>query len=147
MFASTKLLAAFSVLAAAAAAVCAAPSSVFNPSGYNTDIVVKPPVTAPVAGDSWLVGSIQTITWETKDIPEEFHDRSGALFLGYIEDGNDSEHLDMARPLAMNFPITDGAVNVTVPNVMPRNDYVVVLFGDSGNASPKFSIIPAETSN
>ena len=44
----------------------------------------------------------------------------------------DSEHTDVAclpyagRPLATNFPITAGEVNITVPDVASRDDYVIV---------------------
>lgn len=63
------------------------------------------------------------------------------------------------HPLATGFPITSGAVNVTVPDVVDRDDYIVIrefsslirwrleihltcdtVFGDSGNTSPKFTI-------
>ena len=30
------------------------------------------------------------------------------------------------NPLAQGFNITQGSVNVTVPNVPPRNDYIIV---------------------
>lgn len=66
-----------------------------------------------------------------------------------------------AQPLATGFPLIDGAVNITVPgDAATRDDYIVVrtytspfgpmrhalifilntVFGDSGNASPKFTI-------
>lgn len=46
--------------------------------------------------------------------------------------------------LADGFPLTSGSVNFVLPtDVAARDDYIVVLFGDSGNASPKFSIKPA----
>ncbi len=65
------------------------------------------------------------------------------------------------HPLAENIPLENGAVNVTVPSVTARDDYIVVcaflplppgtrlaslltvcfaVFGDSGNKSPKFTI-------
>src|SRR6266550_3715915 len=62
------------------------------------------------------------------------------------------------NPLAQGFNITQGSVNVVVPNVPPRTDYLVVceytrssrslwsspfalsVMGDSGNASPTFAI-------
>ncbi|RPD77719.1 hypothetical protein L226DRAFT_610950 [Lentinus tigrinus ALCF2SS1-7] len=142
MFASTKLIAAFSVVAAAASAVLAAPA-VFNPSGAKIDVVYRPQLTAPVAGDSWPVGSEQTITWDTSDMPSEAEYQTGVLLLGYVEDGSSDEHLDIKHPLASGFQIKNGAVNVTVPEVDPRSDYIVVLIGDSGNASDKFSITVA----
>ncbi|PPR07270.1 hypothetical protein CVT26_012430 [Gymnopilus dilepis] len=54
---------------------------------------------------------------------------------------NNSENLDIAHPLATGFPLTTGSVKVVLPkNVTARDDYFVVLFGDSGNKSPKFKI-------
>ena len=64
MFASTKLAAVFSVLAAAAAAVSAAPAKVFEPSTGNVDVVFRPHITAPTAGVVWQTGSSQVITWD-----------------------------------------------------------------------------------
>lgn len=99
MFASTKLIAAVSAIAAAASAVYAAPTAVstavFDPSKNNIDIVFRPPITAPVAGDAWTVGSVQTVTWETKDIPPEVMNETGLILLGYIEEGSTNEHLDI----------------------------------------------------
>ena len=49
-----------------------------------------------------------------------------------------NEHL--ANTLAEDFKMADGNVTFTVPHVKERDDYVVVLMGDSGNHSPKFTI-------
>ncbi|TBU48548.1 hypothetical protein BD309DRAFT_1015501 [Dichomitus squalens] len=102
--------------------------------------VFSPPVTSPTAGEVWTVGSVQTVTWDTSSIPAANQNQTGLILLGFVEDGSTDEHLDIENPLASNFPIRDGAVNVTVPQVATRDDYIVVLFGDSGNASPKFTI-------
>ncbi|EJF63335.1 hypothetical protein DICSQDRAFT_134768 [Dichomitus squalens LYAD-421 SS1] len=146
MFASTKFLAAFSVLAAAAAAVSAAPAKVFEPTNGNVDVVFRPHITAPTAGVVWQAGSSQTITWDASNIPAENQNQTGLILLGYIEDGDVNEHLDIQHPLAVNFPITAGSVTVNVPQVPARDDYVIVVFGDSGNASPKFTITNSTTS-
>ncbi|EJF63332.1 hypothetical protein DICSQDRAFT_55831 [Dichomitus squalens LYAD-421 SS1] len=102
--------------------------------------VFSPPVTSPTAGEVWTVGSVQTVTWDTSSIPAANQNQTGLILLGFVEDGSTDEHLDIENPLASNFPIRDGAVNVTVPQVATRDDYIVVLFGDSGNSSPKFTI-------
>lgn len=70
--------------------------------------------------------------------------------------GNPAEH-----PLATNFPISLGSVSFTVPqDATPRSDAIVIcmyylsfgcvhtlhavlVFGDSGNASPEFTIVKA----
>ncbi|OSC97211.1 hypothetical protein PYCCODRAFT_1350861, partial [Trametes coccinea BRFM310] len=128
----------FAVFAAAATAVSAAPAAVF--SKPKTDIVFRPHITSPQAGAVWPVGSTQTVTWDTSDIPEEARNQTGLILLGYLEGDDTDEHLGVNDPLAYNFPITAGSAQVTVPDVQTRNDYVVVLFGDSGNTSPKFTI-------
>ena len=96
MFASTKLAAVFSVLAAATAAVSAAPAKVFNSNDVGkVDLVFRPDITAPTAGVVWTTGTIQTITWDTSAIPTEALNQTGLILLGYIEDGDTSEHLDV----------------------------------------------------
>jgi hypothetical protein len=47
----------------------------------------------------------------------------------------------LAVILAQNFDPRKGSVNVTVPLVLNGTDYQVVLFGDSGNFSPAFTIV------
>ncbi|KAL1950556.1 hypothetical protein VTO73DRAFT_5680 [Trametes versicolor] len=136
---STKLTTLFAALAVAASAVSAAPATF---SGGKVDIVFRPQVTAPTAGDVWPAGSTQTITWDTSAIPAEARNQTGLILLGYVEEGDatGNEHLDTANALASGFPITAGTIDVSVPAVPQRSDYVVVLFGDSGNTSPKFTI-------
>ncbi|EMD31385.1 hypothetical protein CERSUDRAFT_89078 [Gelatoporia subvermispora B] len=125
-----------SLLALAAAAV-ASPTA-FIPVAPKEDIVFSPHITGPTAGQLWPVGTNQTVTWDTSSIPAEGQNQTGLLLLGYQE--NDSENLDISHPLAVGFPISAGEVNITVPNVTMRTDYIVVLFGDSGNVSPQFTI-------
>ena len=48
--------------------------------------------------------------------------------------------LPAENPLAKDFPITAGHTEITVPSVTTRDSYILVLFGDSGNASPMFTI-------
>ncbi|KIJ27672.1 hypothetical protein M422DRAFT_99715, partial [Sphaerobolus stellatus SS14] len=66
---------------------------------------------------------------------------TGIILLGYLDNnGSYDEHLDINDPLARGFPLIAGSVPVIVPNVPPRDTYVVVLIGDSGNISPEFHI-------
>ncbi|RPD62508.1 hypothetical protein L226DRAFT_610948 [Lentinus tigrinus ALCF2SS1-7] len=127
---STKLLIILCAVATAASAAAV----------RAADEVFRPAITAPHSGDKWTVGSVQAVTWDISSIPPANENQTGLVLLGYIEDGQLDEHLDIEHPLASNFPITAGAVNVTVPEVPNRDDYIVVLFGDSGNTSPKFMI-------
>jgi hypothetical protein len=55
-------------------------------------IVVTPPITSPVAGDDWPIGTEQTVTWDTTDIPPEAQDYTGEILLGF-DDGTNSENL------------------------------------------------------
>ncbi|ETW81827.1 hypothetical protein HETIRDRAFT_247666, partial [Heterobasidion irregulare TC 32-1] len=100
-------------------------------------IVVSPPITSPTASTVWNVGDKVLVTWDTSDIPEP-KNFTGQLLLGFQE--NDSENLMLDSPLASGFQLIDGQVQITVPDVPPKSDYIVVLFGDSGNASPEFTI-------
>ncbi|EIN05326.1 hypothetical protein PUNSTDRAFT_137439 [Punctularia strigosozonata HHB-11173 SS5] len=97
--------------------------------------VFVPPITAPIAGAVWPVGSQQTVTWDVSDPPEDIANPIGTIVLakaGLV--------LDLDDPLATGFSILDGSHVVTVPDVTPGDDYSLVLFGDSGNFSPEFSI-------
>ncbi|KAF8968952.1 hypothetical protein BDZ97DRAFT_300430 [Flammula alnicola] len=102
-------------------------------------IVFNPPITSPKASVSWPMGSQQVVKWDTTDIPVQRVNTTGLILLGYMENG--SENLDIDRPLATGFPINAGSAKVIMPKDIPaRNDYFVVLFGDSGNRSPEFKI-------
>ncbi|KAG0336661.1 hypothetical protein BG004_007947 [Podila humilis] len=110
-------------------------------------IIINPKITSPSAGDVWPAGSTQTVTWETKDVDRA--DREGVLVLGYLsKDPNDwNEHLDLKRPLAIGFKLMDGQHEVIIPKDKgPLDRYIIVLFGDSGNASPKFTITNSNSS-
>ncbi|OZJ03942.1 hypothetical protein BZG36_02938 [Bifiguratus adelaidae] len=51
-----------------------------------------------------------------------------------------NEHLN--QTLAQGFDLSTGNTSVTVPTDIPtRHDYIIVLFGDSGNASPRFTVV------
>ncbi|EIN12953.1 hypothetical protein PUNSTDRAFT_19047, partial [Punctularia strigosozonata HHB-11173 SS5] len=101
-----------------------------------------PPITSPTTGTVWTVGQTVTVTWDTSELPppQNITNISGKILLGFLDDGDDSEHLDVDSPLAQGFNITTGSVQLTVPNVPAKDDYIIVLFGDSGNLSPKFTI-------
>ncbi|KAI6041372.1 hypothetical protein EDC04DRAFT_2565756 [Pisolithus marmoratus] len=100
--------------------------------------VVDPPITSPTASTVWNVGETQIVTWSTANLPTNITNPNGMLVLGYI--ANDSENLMLQSPLATNLNYSDGQAPVTVPNVPTGTNYIVVLFGDSGNASPQFTI-------
>ncbi|KAI0754879.1 hypothetical protein C8Q80DRAFT_1216678 [Daedaleopsis nitida] len=99
--------------------------------------VFVPPVTSPSTGTVWVVGSQQNVTWDISNAPAQITNPNGQVVLAK------GGLLDIDHPLATNFSIMDGSVPVTVPDVEPGVDYTIVLFGDSGNDSGVFSIVPA----
>lgn len=76
---------------------------------------------------------------DTKGLPTESK-VEGKIVLGHIQDGSTNEHLNNDQPLASGFPLSAGSTKVYVPDVPPRDDYIVNLFGDSGNISERFTI-------
>ncbi|KAL0950398.1 hypothetical protein HGRIS_010356 [Hohenbuehelia grisea] len=95
--------------------------------------VYVPPLTSPTLGTVWTVGETHTVTWDTSKPPSQITNRSGKIMLRKGE-----KTLDLT--LASGFNITAGSAEVTVPDVTAGDDYMLVLFGNSGNFSPKFSI-------
>ncbi|KAI0266998.1 hypothetical protein BC834DRAFT_823000 [Gloeopeniophorella convolvens] len=100
--------------------------------------VIDPHITSPSAGSVWVVGTTQTVTWDTTGTSPS--DTPGKIELGFIVPGQIGENLGIASPLATNIDLTTGSQQVTVPDVPPGTTYIVVLFGDSGNASEEFTI-------
>ncbi|KAG6334660.1 hypothetical protein ID866_4427 [Astraeus odoratus] len=96
--------------------------------------VWAPPITSPDSNTVWLVGQNYTVTWNTTNAPSQVTNPEGKIFL---RQGNATQ----ANPIKEGFPLSDGQVQVTVPSdVTPGDDWRVVLFGDSGNWSPFFTI-------
>ncbi|KAH9168437.1 hypothetical protein EDB89DRAFT_2099733, partial [Lactarius sanguifluus] len=100
-------------------------------------IVVSPHITSPSASTTWNVGDKVTVTWDTSSIPPPGN-FTGQLLLGFLT--HEGENLDIDHPLAQDILLSTGSVQITVPNVPVGTNYIVVLFGDSGNASPQFTI-------
>ncbi|KAJ7781764.1 hypothetical protein DFH07DRAFT_386582 [Mycena maculata] len=134
----------FNTLVSVLAIAVAASSTPIQPQQLD---VITPHITSPVENDIWVPGENRTVTWNTTEIPPAFKNNTGKLVLGYYTTTKDdqghwqtSENLNNTSPLAQNFVLGDGCANITVPHVPPRSTYIVVLFGDSGNASPQFKI-------
>ncbi|KAF4577389.1 hypothetical protein EYR40_009252 [Pleurotus pulmonarius] len=102
--------------------------------------VFNPPITSPDANTVWRVGDKVNVTWDTTDIPpdSQITNPIGRVVLGF--ETSESLNLMVDSPLAQGFLLKNGQVSITVPNVPPRNNYIVVVFGDSGNTSPQFRI-------
>ncbi|KAF8519173.1 hypothetical protein JB92DRAFT_2899627 [Gautieria morchelliformis] len=100
--------------------------------------VFDPPITSPKAGDVFTAGQTITVTWDTSSIPAGTPNE-GELVLGRLE--ANSENLDIDHPLATGFLLTDGYHEITFPyNLTTASNYILDLFGDSGNISPTFTI-------
>ncbi|KAJ7288152.1 hypothetical protein C8J57DRAFT_1706653 [Mycena rebaudengoi] len=107
--------------------------------------VISPAIIWPAADVKWAPGSTHNVTWNTSMVPEKFCNNTGTLLLGYITPATKttpySENLNISHPLATGFRMGTGHTAVTIPkDTRCRANYVVVLFGDSGNISPQFSI-------
>ncbi|KAL5520799.1 hypothetical protein ACEPAF_2802 [Sanghuangporus sanghuang] len=99
----------------------------------------SPKVLTPNEEVGWVIGTLANVTWDTSNPPAVISNGSRVqLVKGGIPlasgPGSTSE------PLAEDFDLLAGFVEVTVPDIEPGNDYQVVLFGDSGNIGPLFSI-------
>lgn len=99
----------------------------------------------PTASDNWSAGAPSEVTWDKSCVDDpKFKDYKGSLLLGYEEAGSDSSNLDVEHPLADGFKLADGYVDFTLPSDLEtRSTYFVVLLGDSGNRSDKFTITGA----
>lgn len=102
------------------------------PVAEKRDVYV-PPITYPTAGVVWNSGEEQTVTWDTSNPPKQITNKIGRVML---------RKGDLSTPLVLagNFDILKGHIKVKVPQVISGDDYSLVLFGDSGNFSPKFTI-------
>ncbi|EKM50800.1 uncharacterized protein PHACADRAFT_104481 [Phanerochaete carnosa HHB-10118-sp] len=121
MFSKTTL---FAALLATAVSVVARPQDVWDPT-----------ITSPTAGVRWLPGDTHNITWDTSNAPADISEGSQVVLAkGGV--------LDSANPLAQGFDLRAGFVPVTIPvDTIAGDDYAIVLFGDSGNLSPTFTIL------
>ena len=100
--------------------------------------VYVPRILYPTAGVVWKAGSTQTVTWDTSNPPAQITNRRGKIVLA-----KGDRLIGLANPLARDFDILRGSQKITLPkNLVPADDYSVVLFGDSGNNSPRFTITP-----
>jgi len=102
--------------------------------------VWNPPITSPNEKTVWKVGDKVTVTSDVSNMPpvSQLTQSTGTVLLGFLN--GKGENLMIDSPLATGFNLTDAQVQFTVPSVTTRNNYIVVVLGDSGNASPQFTI-------
>jgi len=107
-------------------------------------IAFAPTITSPSGGEVWLAGSTHNVTWLTNNVPSEAQSYTVDILLGYYE--NSSENLDNQSPLAIDVPIMSGSAEITLPQDLTfRDDYIIVVMGDSGDASNPFTILPTHS--
>lgn len=108
-------------------------------SHLRTRDVFDPPITFPNQNSVFQAGETITVTWDTSSIP------AGTTDLGEIalaQPTFEDENLDFDHPLATGFLLTAGQQDITFPsNLTTASNYALVLFGDSGNISPNFTIL------
>ncbi|GLB45477.1 hypothetical protein LshimejAT787_2300370 [Lyophyllum shimeji] len=102
----------------------------------NPRDVYVPPVLYPHQGTVWRRGSTHNVTWDTSNPPKQITNRKGMIVLA-----KGDRLIGLDHPLAQGFDVLNGRQEVTIPaDTEPGNDYSVVLFGDSGNNSQRFTI-------
>jgi len=106
--------------------------TVFAAPLESRDVFV-PPLLYPHHGTMWRVGEDHHVVWNTTGAPVSITNQIGEIFLR--KDGVTGN-----VPLAMDFDILLGRIEVRVPWVASGDGYQVVLIGDSGNFSPNFTI-------
>ncbi|KAI0761426.1 hypothetical protein BC629DRAFT_1294664, partial [Irpex lacteus] len=116
-------------LFASAVAVSAAPVEL------PTRDVWAPKVLYPHAGTAsvWTSGQRHNVTWDLSSKPAQITNNNGFILL---RTGN----IETPVVVGHGFRLTDGRVEITVPDVVTRDDFGLVLFGDSGNWSDQFKI-------
>ncbi|KAF9267299.1 hypothetical protein L218DRAFT_855737 [Marasmius fiardii PR-910] len=102
--------------------------------------VYSPRITNPTGDTVWTVGLNATITWDMSSMPKNITNSNGEVVLGHLNGTDSNEHLDLRHPLAEGIDLHSGNVTIIIPEVEPGENYFVVLFGDSGNRSPPFTI-------
>ncbi|KAG1745910.1 uncharacterized protein EDB91DRAFT_1236219 [Suillus paluster] len=80
--------------------------------------VFVPPILYPRSDTVWIAGQHHNVTWSTDNAP-----------------------VNITNSIGQGFDILDGRVEIQVPYVTTGSNYSLVLFGDSGNYSPEFTIL------
>ncbi|KAI0771184.1 hypothetical protein BD413DRAFT_476421 [Trametes elegans] len=128
-------------------------ASFASPLPLSPHDVIVAPITQPAAGTVRKTGETQTVT------PGILTNPVGQIILGTLtEDGN--QHLLMGTcpaqlsprpppesPLASDSSLFGGSASLTVPVVPTGDDYIVGLFGTSGDISAKFCIVDDDGSS
>ncbi|KAG2351743.1 hypothetical protein BDR07DRAFT_1317775 [Suillus spraguei] len=95
-----------------------------------------PKITCPTSASTWTVGGTFLVTWDTSSEPSQVTNPIGQI---YLRQGDATQ----SNPIASGFELSSGQTEVTVPADTPPGEYMIVLFGDSGNFSEEFPIVAA----
>ncbi|KAG1777704.1 hypothetical protein EV702DRAFT_218321 [Suillus placidus] len=125
---SRALLTSFFMLLTLLSCVLCAPLSAV----MQRDVWV-PKITCPTSASTWTVGGTFLVTWDTSSKPSQVTNPTGKIYLRYGD-------ATQSNPIASGFALTDGQVEVTIPDDTTPEKYMIVLFGDSGNWSDEFPI-------
>ncbi|OJT08157.1 hypothetical protein TRAPUB_953 [Trametes pubescens] len=98
----------------------------------------SPRITRPTHAETWNPLDLKTVTWDNTGL--NVTGLNGTLLLGYLET-NTTRFVWQDQPLAQGFALSDGIVNVLVPDVPNWSSYFLTLLGDMNNISPLFAII------
>ncbi|KAK1224202.1 hypothetical protein PQX77_012902 [Marasmius sp. AFHP31] len=120
------------------AATLAILASLSNASPIGQRDVYVPPIISPDTYTEWVVGTVVNVTWDNSNPPASISNGASVQL-------NKANPSSIVGTLVRDFDLRAGWVEVTVPNVEPADDYIITLFGDSGNRSPPFSIVANET--
>jgi hypothetical protein len=118
----------FTILAFLCALVAAMPVDL-----SKRDVFV-PHVLEPRVGSVWKIGTTQKVTWDVTNPPKRITNTKAEIIL--VKDGL----LDFEHPLATGLDVLAGQAEVVVPQVVPGDDYQILVFGDSGNTGQRFTI-------
>ncbi|KAI0662262.1 hypothetical protein C8Q70DRAFT_635681 [Cubamyces menziesii] len=107
---------------------------------------VSPAILSPSGLSQWSLGSVQTVRWA---LDQDLSGINGTVYMGYLP-SNNNPFLWKDQPLAENFSLADGVVNVRCPLNLPTGGrYVIALSidGDDSDISAQFSVIDQEDPN
>jgi len=110
------------------------------PVSLESRDVFVPPITYPHAGTVWKAGARHNVTWSIADAPQNITNGKGIIVFAQGGLMFENQTGGLNDPLAQDFGILLGRYEITVPKVAPAKNYQIVLFGDSGNFSPEFTI-------
>ncbi|KAL0570142.1 hypothetical protein V5O48_011820 [Marasmius crinis-equi] len=119
-----------------------ATSSVASPLQARKALDVwSPKILTPNANTVWVVGTTVNVTWDTTDAPVNISNGAAVQ----LRKGNGPAPIDdpYLKPVR-SFDLRTGWVEVTVPETPAGKDYLIDLFGDSGNWSEEFEIAEAQ---